>query len=420
MIAEKRDDLYIVNVVEDHALQTNTNPENSERWHKRYGHLNFTDLKKLQTNDMVKGLNLNSKNNGVECTICARGKMHQLPYKNSEHRQKEKLGLIHSDICGPMNTESLGGAKYFATFIDDFSRYTETTMLKQRSDILTAFKNFKKRVEKETGCVIKRLRTDNAKEYTSKEFDKYLEEKGITRQLTVEYTPQQNGVAERANRTLVEMARCLMLQAKLPNSLWAEAINAATFLRNRCPTKALENKTPYEMWFDEKPYVGFLRIIESKVIVLNKSGQCKKFDPKGYEYILVGYSHESKAYRLWQRGTRKIIKARDVKFFERIEEENRNDVFVDFNEGNNSEEINEDAKIPSDEDEDEDIDEANEKMSICETPKRGPGRPKIIRTGKAGRSKKIYETQNLLSKFNMEEQDPTTVNEALKREDANL
>lgn len=145
-----------------------------------------------------------------------------------------------------MNTESLGGAKYFATFIDDFSRYTQTIMLRQQSDILTAFKNFKKRVEKETGCAIKRLRTDNGKECISKEFKKFLDDEGIARQLTVEYTLQQNGVAERANCTLVEMARCLMLQAKLPKSLWAEAVNAATFLRNRCPTQSLENKTPYE------------------------------------------------------------------------------------------------------------------------------------------------------------------------------
>lgn len=93
------------------------------------------------------------------------------------------------------------------------------------SDVLTAFKNFKKRVEKETGCVIKRLKTDNAKKHTSKEFKKVPENESIAKQLTVEYTPQQNRVAEQANRTLVEMARCIMLQAKLPNLLWAEAIN---------------------------------------------------------------------------------------------------------------------------------------------------------------------------------------------------
>lgn len=99
---------------------------------------------------MVKGLDVITKANNIDCVICAKGKIQQLSYKNSEHLQKEKLGLIHSDICGSMKTESLGGAKYFATFIDDFSR-TETTMLRQKSEILTTFKIFKKRVEKETG-----------------------------------------------------------------------------------------------------------------------------------------------------------------------------------------------------------------------------------------------------------------------------
>lgn len=115
-------------------------------------------------------------------------------------------------------------------------------------------------------------------------------------------------MAERANRTQVEMARCLMLQAELPKSLWAEAVNAATFLRDRCPTKSLENKTPYEVWFGEKPYVGFLRVIRSKVIALNKNGRNKKFDSKGLEYVLVGYSHESKAYRLWRRARRQSLR----------------------------------------------------------------------------------------------------------------
>lgn len=417
MIAEKRNDLYIVDVVEDHALLTNENPGNLERWHRRFGHLNFRDLKNLQTKSIVKGLNLNLKNANEECIICARGKMQQLPYKNSTHRQKEKLGLIHSDICGPMNTESLGGAKYFVTFIDDFSRYIQTTMLRQRSDVLTAFKNFKKQVEKETGCVIKRLRTDNAKEYTSKEFKKFLENEGIAQQLTVEYTPQQNGVAERANRTLVEMARCLMLQAKLPNSLWAEAINTATFLRNRCPTKSLENETPYGAWFNEKPYVGFLRIIGSKVVALNKSGKCKKFDSKGLEYILVGYSQESKAYRLWRQGTKTIIKARDVKFFERMDEEITNGVFTNFDEESDEEEL---SNKEENEEDDYDRNQHDEEQKIIENiAKHGRGRPKILRTGNVGRPRKIYSIHRSTSNINTSNEiDPETIDEAFEREDA--
>lgn len=152
------------------------------------------------------------------------------------------LELVHSDICGPMNTESLGGAKYFVTFTDDCTRYTETTMLRNKSDVFEAFKNYKKKAEKQTGKQIKKLRTDNGKEYLSNNFKNFLKEEGISHQLSVEYTPQQNGVAERKNRTLVEMARCIMLQGNLPQSLWAEAVNAATYIRNRCTTKTSEKR----------------------------------------------------------------------------------------------------------------------------------------------------------------------------------
>lgn len=109
-----------------------------------------------------------------------------MPYKTSERKEREILGLVHSDICGPMNVSSLAGAKYFATFIDDKSRYMEIKPLKKKSEILEAFKEYKTRVEKMTGHCIKKLRTNNAKEYLSKEFNKFLKKEGIIRQFTVE------------------------------------------------------------------------------------------------------------------------------------------------------------------------------------------------------------------------------------------
>lgn len=121
------------------------------------------------------------------------------------------MGLVHSDICGPINTESLGGARYFVTYTHDCTCYTETTMLRNRSDVLEAFKNYKLKAEKQAGRQIKKLRTDNGREYLSNAFKDVLKSEGISHQLSVEYTPQQNGVAERKNCTLVEMARCIML-----------------------------------------------------------------------------------------------------------------------------------------------------------------------------------------------------------------
>jgi len=214
--------------------------------------------------------------------------------------------------------------------------------LRNKSDVFQAFKSYKARAEKQTGQRLKKLRTDNGREYLSREFQNFLEEEGIVHQTTVEYTPQQNGVAERANRTLIEMARCIMLQANLPESLWAEAVNTATYLRNRCATKCLNGITPMEAWSKKKPYVGFLRIIGSKTIALNKTYQRGKFQPKGDEYILVGYSNESKAYRLWKPGTKTVIKARDVKFMEDVAPTNlllRED-FITSLQGNSSNEEN--------------------------------------------------------------------------------
>ncbi|CAK9833730.1 Retrovirus-related Pol polyprotein from transposon TNT 1-94 [Anthophora retusa] len=127
---------------------------------------------------MVEGMNLRSTVNNVDYQVCDKGKICRQPFKPSNRKSNEKLGLVHSDICGPMRTESIGGAKYFVTFIDDHTRYTETMMLRNKSDVLDAFRKYKQRNEKQTGCVIKCLRTDNAKEYLSREFSKFLQGNG--------------------------------------------------------------------------------------------------------------------------------------------------------------------------------------------------------------------------------------------------
>jgi len=318
LTATKRNELYVVDEKIDRAMSAESEQgKNVLKWHQRYGHININDLKKMRAEGMIEGMNFTTNLNQLDCEVCAKCKIHIQPFKNSTYREKDVLGLVHSDICGPISTQSLGGAKYFVTFIDSCTGYTETTMLKNRSDVFEAFKNYKLKVEKQTGQRIKKLRTDNEKEYLSNDFKNFLKSEGILHQLSVEYTPQQNGIAERKNRTLVEMARCILLQGNLPQSLWAEAINAATYIRNRCATKTLNDKTPFEAWSERKPYVGFFKVIGSKAIVLDKTRRRGKFQPKGDEYVLVGYSEESKAYRLWKPGTRTVIKARDVRFFEK-------------------------------------------------------------------------------------------------------
>ena len=424
LTATKHDDLYVVNEGPNYAMFSYDKvDENLIKWHQRYGHLNINDLQKMKNTEMVSGITFASKTNEIGCEICAKCKIHALPFKRSETRETQVLGLIHSDICGPMNTESLGGAKYFVTFIDDYSRYTETTMLRNRSDALQAFKNFKKKVENETGQRIKKLRTDNGKEYLSNNFNKLLEEDGVSRQFTVEYTPQQNGVAERANRTLVEMARCIMLEADLPESLWAEAVNTATFLRNRSATACLDGITPYEAWTGRKPYVGFLRTIGSKTIALNKGQRRGKFKPKGDSYVLVGYSHEAKAYRLWEQGTKTVIKSRDVKFFENIRTQPipaketitmphpLMNTTYDEQQGPNEEDDG--ASQPSSTNKSSEEDPQAEEQAENQS-RRGPGRPKLAKTGKPGRPAKIYSLKKQLSL------DPESASQISERDDKDL
>jgi len=335
-------------------------------------------------------------------------------------------------------------------------------MLKNRSEVLSAFKKYMLRVKRETSHNIKVLRTDNAKEYISKEFTELLESEGIKHELTVPHTPQQNGVAERANRTLVEMARCMLLQSKQPNSLWAEAISTANFIRNRCPTKALNNKTPFEMWNGRKPYVGFMRTFGCKVITLIKGINKGKFEAKGKSMIMVGYSSESKAYRLWQPKTKTIIKSRDVRFIEREDSDrertteffeaplNLNKADIDEHDITKTKpknkEVEEIDNIKDDDTanddiwntpkgiinieeydavEEDDIRSSNDESESNTTKdinngeaKRGRGRPRKIKTGKPGRPKRLYQEAANITIDQYE--DPSNVQDMLSRTDKQL
>jgi len=160
-----------------------------------------------------------------------------------------------------MRVQSKGDARYFVTFVDDCTRWCEIYLLKQKSDVLNAFKEFKAYAENQCGERIKYLQSDNGREYCNGEFDDFLKEQGIRRRLTVPHTPQQNDVAERKNRTLIEMACCILFQADLQMSFWAEAVHAVNYLRNRCASRSLEGRTPYEKWIGKTPDLRHLRVI---------------------------------------------------------------------------------------------------------------------------------------------------------------
>lgn len=191
---------------EERCLQINVS-DKAELWHHRYGHLSYKGLHTLCSKDMVVGLP-DIGDVKVTCEACVKGKHHRVPFpKQSKWRATKKLELIHSDLCGPISPPSNSNIRYLISFIDDFSRKTWIYFVLEKSEAFHCFKTFKAFVEKQTGLVIKCLRTDRGGEYNSNEFKEFCREHGIKRQLTTAFTPQQNGVAERKNRTIMNMVR---------------------------------------------------------------------------------------------------------------------------------------------------------------------------------------------------------------------
>lgn len=300
-------------------LTCSSYPNDLVLWHRRMGHLNFSDVSKLP--ECTEGVNpFSDKSKGpITCTTCLEGKQSRLPFNNIGSRAMQPLQLIHTDLCGPMEQLSLGGMKYFITFIDDFTKRVHVYFLKDKLSILEIFKDYKSKVENELGRKIKIVRSDNGKEYCNKEFDSFLSRHGIEHQTSTPYSPQQNGLAERMNRTLVERAKCMLFDAHLSKQFWGEALATAAYIINRSPTRAIDGKTPMEMWSGHKPNLSNIRIFGSKVMVQVPKEKRQKWDPKSRQLIFVGYCESSKGYRLLDSNTNKIIKSRDVVFLENVQ-----------------------------------------------------------------------------------------------------
>ena len=291
--------------------------EKEDLWHRRYGHLGLQNLKKLAKNGLVEGFNYNPLSEITFCEPCAEGKHHRSHFPTSSSRSDEPLGLVHSDVCGKMNTQSLSGAEYFLTFIDDKTRYAWIYVLKHKHEVFDRFLEWKAMVEKSTGHKLKVLRTDNGGEYTSEKFENYLKTEGVRHELTVPRTPEQNGVAERMNRTLVEAVRTMLADSKLPQQFWAEALSTAVYLRNRSPAKAVD-VTPFEAWTGTKPRVEHLRVFGCSAYAHIAKEERQKLDFKAKGCILLGYGTATKGYRLYDPKHEKVFYSRDVVFNENV------------------------------------------------------------------------------------------------------
>lgn len=321
--ASLENQVYRLNTVKPLQLLAATATTSSLTWHRRLGHINANDLRKLK-NGVAEGVSFLDNCGSLQkssCTICCEGKQTRLPFPQSASRSQEVLELVHTDLCGPMENKSLGKARYFLIFVDDYSRMCFVYFLQSKHQTLRYFKEFQKLVENQQSKKIKVLRSDNGGEFCSTEMETYLKQCGIAHQKTTSFTPEQNGLSERNNRSIVEKARCLLFDAKFETKFWAEAVNTAVYIKNRSPTSGLVgDTTPYEMWTKRKPNIEHLRIFGSSVMVHIPKQKRRKWDKKAVRMLLVGYSENTKGYRLYDPESQKIIVARDVIIMENIPE----------------------------------------------------------------------------------------------------
>ncbi|RVW18790.1 Retrovirus-related Pol polyprotein from transposon TNT 1-94 [Vitis vinifera] len=247
------------------------------------------------------------------CESCLEGKMTKRPFPLKGNRANDVLELIHSDLCGPKNVQARGGFEYFVTFTDDYSRYGYIYLLRRKSECFEKFKAFKSETEKRHGKYIKTLRSDCGGEYISREFINFLSEQGITSQLSAPGMPQQNGVAERRNRTLMEMVRSMMSYSDLPISFWGHAIETTTYILNLVPSKSVP-KTATELWTGRKPSLKHVRMWGCPAHVLK--GKTDKLETKTESCFFIGYPRGTKGGLFYSPKNKKIIVSTNAHYLE--------------------------------------------------------------------------------------------------------
>ncbi|GJZ06750.1 retrovirus-related pol polyprotein from transposon TNT 1-94 [Tanacetum coccineum] len=265
-------------------------------WHRRLSHLNFGAINHLARHDLVRGLSKLKFEKDHLRSACAMGKSKKKPHKpKSEDTNQEILYLLHMDLCGLMCVTSVNGKKYILVIIDDYSRFTWVKSLRSKDEAPDFIIKFLKMIQ---------LRL------------KAPEKVGIYHETSVARSPQQNGVVERRNRTLIEAARTMLIYAKAPLFLWAEAVATACYTQNRSIIRLRHGKTPYELLHDKLPDLSFFHVFGALCYPTNDNENIGKLQPKADIGIFIGYAPTKKAFRIYNRRTRRIIETIHVDFDE--------------------------------------------------------------------------------------------------------
>jgi len=252
------------------------------------------------------------------CEACQLGKQARHPFPvQTTHVSSKPLEMIHLDVW-IIKTKSIGGCRYYVSFIDDHTRKVWVYFMKHKGEVFQHFLNFKIMVEKEKGVSIKCLRSNGGGKYFSNEFSEYLKEHGIQRKYSCSYSPQQNGIAKRKNRHIAEITRAMLNEKNLPNYFWAKAIATIVYIMNRTPIATVHDMTPKEKFTGKRSDVSHLKVFGCIAYVHVPNERRLKLDPKAEKCIFIGYSLEQKGYRCFNPSTRKLQVSRDVVFDEMV------------------------------------------------------------------------------------------------------
>ncbi|GJR50958.1 retrovirus-related pol polyprotein from transposon TNT 1-94 [Tanacetum coccineum] len=292
-------------------------------WHRRLNHLNFGTLNDLARKDLVRGLPRLKFEKDHLCSACQLGKSRKATHKpKTINTITEVLHTLHMDLCGPLRVQSINGKKYILVIVDDYSRFTWVKFLRSKDETPAFVINLLKQLQVGLNKTIRFVRTDNGTEFVNKDLTHYYESVGITHEKTVPRTPQQNGVVERRNRTLVEAARTMLIFSKVPLFLWAEAVATACYTKNRSLIHTLHNKNPYELVHDKKLDLSFLRIFGALCYPTNDNEDLSKLKAKADIGFFIGYAPNRKGYRIYNKRTRQIMETIHVTFDEPTEQTN--------------------------------------------------------------------------------------------------
>ncbi|GKA50377.1 putative ribonuclease H-like domain-containing protein, partial [Tanacetum coccineum] len=291
--------------------------DESNKWHRRLGHVNFKNLNKLVKGNLVRGLPSKLFQNDHTCVACQKGKQHKASCKaKTVSSISHSLQLLHMDLFGPTSVRSLNHKTYCLVITDDFSRFSWVFFLRTKDETSAILKDFIRQIENQLNQKVKTIRSDNGTEFKNRDVIEFCGLKGIKREYSNARTPQQNGVAERKNRTLIEAARTMLADSFLPNTFWAEAVSTACYVLNRVLVTKPHNKTPYELLTGKIPIISYIRPFGCHVTILNTIDHLGKFAGKSDEGFLVGYSLQSKAFRVYNLETKRVEENLHITFLE--------------------------------------------------------------------------------------------------------